>query len=310
MNSILNEWFGEEVCEAYINIDEFLSHAKSEEVSHEDEDALEQMYAATDEEMLNMVNGNDDTLGRMFTETDEEMLNIVEDQFTCRGCNLKFLNEENYKIHQDRCMNKLQNFNCSYCNRKFNREMYKNLHQKHCDRNTNVQSRPMKQLKLDRPEHSLSVMQVGGSSNLSDGSSILPKQIKSSLSNNATVYRKQFDVENRTHLMDRMEIVISTFREIIEKELKKINGMKYYFTLRIMFHQGKDPSILTDPPISFRSEVFTALNSEKFHLNAKVAAQQFQQQIDQFQRNGSGWVINHFIDMDIGKLIKTVFEIC
>jgi hypothetical protein len=44
---------------------------------------------------------------------------------------------------------------------------------------------------------------------------------------------------------------------------------------------------------------------QKLSLHAKVANQQFQQQIEQFQRNGSGWVIDHFINMDIGGFDKT-----
>ena len=68
-----------------------------------------------------------------------------------------------------------------------------------------------------------------------------------------------------------------------------------------MFHQSKDPDNLTDPPVSFRSEVFTALNMDKFEIHTKFAFQQFQQQIETFERNGSGWVLDHFINLDIGK---------
>ena len=63
----------------------------------------------------------------------------------------------------------------------------------------------------------------------------------------------------------------------------------------MIFHQGKDPSIITEHPVSFRSEVFTALNMDKFDLHLKV-----KEQVEEFQ-NGSGWVLNHFINMDIGK---------
>ena len=77
-------------------------------------------------------------------------------------------------------------------------------------------------------------------------------------------------------------------KSILTIELSHGKGIKFYFTLRIIFHQSKDPSIITEHPVSFRSEVFTALNMDKFDLHLKVAMMQFQKQVEEFQKNGSG----------------------
>ena len=84
-------------------------------------------------------------------------------------------------------------------------------------------------------------------------------------------------------------------------ELSSKRPIKFYFTLCMVYHQSKDPSIVTEPPVSFRSEVFTALNMENVDLHCKIAMEQFQKQVDEFQKNGSGWVLDHFINLDIGK---------
>ena len=169
--------------------------------------------------------------------------------------------------------------------------------------------KPLKQTKIDdyaappSPVFPL-VVQLGGS-NVEHGESwTLPKQIESSINGKAVTYRKEFDTNNKHDLVGRMEKLITTFRSSIEVQLSKLNAIKYYFTLRMIFHQSKDNSIVTDPPVSFRSEVFTALNSEKLYLHTNVAMKQFNKQIDEFKRNGSGWVINHFINLDIGKLFS------
>ena len=77
-------------------------------------------------------------------------------------------------------------------------------------------------------------------------------------------------------------------------------GIKYYFTLKMMYHKTVDTTILSDPPPLFPTEVFSALDMTKFGDHVKFAMQQLQQQMENFQRNGSGWIIDHFIHLDIG----------
>ena len=145
----------------------------------------------------------------------------------------------------------------------------------------------------------MSVVQVGGSKEMQRDSSTKPRIVESALNKMAVTYRIDFDEENRMDPFERLINYLTTFKPTIKIELEKRPAIKYYFTLKVVFHQSKDPSIITDVPVNFRTEVFPALNLEKLDLHNTIAMKQFQKRIY--------WVIyrvlNHFINVDIGKNI-------
>ena len=263
-------------------------------------------YVASDKDQNKNENEekhNDDfDLARLFAETDEEMWMMIEDIQKCQKCGLCFLTEENLRCHEDRCCNKEMKYRCVYCNRKFDRELYKNLHQHNCDRNQAGPSHHrMKQTKIDDYTPNNRTAQAGGSNQPTDETWAPPKKLQSAVNNKAVTYRKEFDGGNKENLFERLQIVLHMFKNTIKSELEKRPGIKYYYTLRMIFHQSKNTSILSDPPVSFRSEVFAALDFRKLDLHLQVALNQFEHQIEEFQRNGSGWAIDHFVNVDIGK---------
>ena len=300
----MDEWFHNEAsCRNVIDIDEILRDALLDQINNSkpfdfDEGELSRLFAETDQDMIEL----DLDLNELSEQSDQ---NVLEGRmYSCSSCGMDFLSLENLQFHEDRCCNKKYNFKCVHCNRKFNRELYKNLHQQHCDRNDNVEARPFKQTKLDDfATNSINIVQSGGANEPHEETWAVPRMIVRALNNKAVTYRKEFDTENREDWFGRMEKILASFRDTINTELSKGKGIKYFFTVRMVFHQSKDTSILTDPPVSFRSEVFTALDVEKLDLHIKVAMQQFQHQIEEFQRNGSGWVIDHFINIDIGEFL-------
>lgn len=224
---------------------------------------------------------------------------MVEGVSSCGNCGSTFLSQENLNKHEERCMNKTYIFHCKYCHRKFTREAHKILHQQNCSGKDEEIERPLKQRKIDEFTLSSNV-QTGGSTSQRQAFEE-PSLIASALNKKALTYRIKFNPESREDPMVNLENSLQRYRFVTEKELRKRSGVKYYFTLSTIFHQSKDKSIVTDVPVSFRTEVFTALNMEKFDLHLKVTMKQLQQKIDQFQRNGSGWVLDHFINIDIGK---------
>jgi len=199
-------------------------------------------------------------------------------------------------------MSKTYNFRCTNCNRKFTRETHQNLHQRHCRRPGEI-VRPAKQRKIDEfASHPL--VQTGGSSDelLSE-----PRLIESALNKKAVTYRKDFERVNQNDPYGKLTNSLSMFKPIIQNELENKPAVKYFFTLKMVFHQSKDASILTDVPVSFRSEVFSALDDSKLELHNRIAIKQLHEQIDLFQR--SGWILDHFLNVDIGmnfSLIKVV----
>ena len=51
-------------------------------------------------------------------------------------------------------------------------------------------------------------------------------------------------------------------RTVFNKVEGESEAMKRYLSLRLYFHKANEPSILTDLPVAFQTEVFTTVNVE------------------------------------------------
>lgn len=77
-------------------------------------------------------------------------------------------------------------------------------------------------------------------------------------------------------------------------------GVNIYVTLNVEFKKILE-DITTNPAISFRTEVYRVLNRAPEDINNQVVEmlQMFNENIDTFIQNGSGWVFNIFTGMQI-----------
>ena len=66
------------------------------------------------------------------------------------------------------------------------------------------------------------------------------------------------------------------------------------------FCKSTSPSFKTDPAVTFRSEVFKSIDTRGLDYQFHVGYNQIVLQINEFQRNGSGWVIDHLQHLDLG----------
>ena len=57
----------------------------------------------------------------------------------------------------------------------------------------------------------------------------------------------------------------------------------------------------SNPPVTFRSQVFTRLNRDSFDSNMEKCLSEYFARIEEYERSGSGWVIDTFIHLDLGK---------
>ena len=190
-------------------------------------------------------------------------------------------------------------FNCRICEKKFSRKTYQLYHEQHCDENKQQSStKRIRQSKIDDFIPNIATLQEGGAIQESDE----PQLIQSTVNKVAVTYRKWFDRDNRVDYFERLKNALTSYHDtiIVQKNAKK--SIKYYFTVVLIFHKNKNTEELTDPPISFRSAVFTLLdgNIDEAYNHSLSAYQQFVKQIEEFQRNGSDWVLNHFICLDLG----------
>ena len=67
----------------------------------------------------------------------------------------------------------------------------------------------------------------------------------------------------------------------------------------MVFHRAARPDILTEPPVYFRTEPVASTSSNPIELQLKVALRRLWQEIDTYEENGSGWVLDHLIELDL-----------
>lgn len=89
---------------------------------------------------------------------------------------------------------------------------------------------------------------------------------------------------------------------VVGKFLLENQNVKWYITLILDFHKANNPTILAEPHITFRTEVFTLFNTDNIYAMYSAAYSMFLQKISNYQSNGSRWVVDHFIDVSLGKL--------
>ena len=203
---------------------------------------------------------------------------------------------------------KRKSLSCVHCQKVFVRLGNKCLHEQRCKSNKSKRKRYSTQqtkiedyIKKPRVEN-LIAEQVGGSNPIMEHPETwrAPQLAESMLNRTALTYRKEFNENNRKELQQRLLTVMDTFTPIIQGEIVKKKGVKRYLSLKLVFCQAKDVTDLTDPPVVFRSEVFMSLDDSQLDVNFKVAYNQLLHQIEEFQRNGSGWVVHHFLALDLG----------
>ena len=248
-----------------------------------------------------------------FDETDQDML-ITEDPlpcivnqgafpFPCLKCSHSFYDAENLKRHTENCHGQVKEWHCRYCSKVFHRDQNKLFHERNCEQGPGI-SRKRQQQTIDNYVSKISKgeYQVGAGQ---DGVTIEEKEptlIESSLKYTAKLYRKEFDQGNRRNLLNRLQHSLNHFKPIIARDtLLSKQSVKWYLSLNMDFVKAADVSVKTDPSVTFRSEVFCSLNANKLDETFEAGYNQIVQLIDEFQQNGSGWVVDKFVAIDLGK---------
>ena len=112
--------------------------------------------------------------------------------------------------------------------------------------------------------------------------------VESALQNAASVYRKHFNQEDCQNLLENLKTNLTELKDIfVNKILVQTQALKWYVTLKLNFHKANDPAVITEPPVVLDA-MFHAVYNE------------LTQKIHDYQANGSGWVMDQFIDVDLG----------
>ena len=143
-----------------------------------------------------------------------------------------------------------------------------------------------------------------------------PEIVNSPLKYTALTFRKIFNCHNKRNILQQLKDIIHSTDPVIEGQTRaNAEAIKCYLSLNMNFCKFLSAGVKTDVPVTFRSEVLKSTDTHELNYQFYVGYKRFVQQIDEFQRNGSDWVVNHLEHFDLGfcnfynKLINLIVQV-
>ena len=138
---------------------------------------------------------------------------------------------------------------------------------------------------------------MAGNNSLNNNDSITLH--KSAISGNSRMHRKVF--------ADGEQFTLNTLNEF-KPIIIASYSIKYYFSVKVIYHQVKDVNDLTDPPAVHNTDVFKFL---KLQTNVEKQLEtiflMISKSIEEFEKNGSGWVLDHYVSIDLCRYNNLLF---
>ena len=85
----------------------------------------------------------------------------------------------------------------------------------------------------------------------------------------------------------------------INEEVVKKRAVKFYLSLHVNFHLSTDVAFLTDPPAILNIDTIEVYDSSDVHDALNSTYENLVSAIEEFQRRGSGWILNKLIALDL-----------
>ena len=83
------------------------------------------------------------------------------------------------------------------------------------------------------------------------------------------------------------------------KEVAVQHGIKWYFALTLTFRKAAFLDVITDPPVVLHTEPKMGLMGTNYEQELSKALEEMMEKIDTFERNGSGWIVDKFLQLDL-----------
>ena len=105
---------------------------------------------------------------------------------------------------------------------------------------------------------------------------------------------------HRSYLQETIQHRQQKRPPIIEGQTRaNTEAVKWYLSLNMNFCKPASPGVKTDPAIMFHLEVFNSIDTHELDYQFHVGYNEIVLQIDEFQRSGSGWVVDHLQHFDL-----------
>ena len=92
---------------------------------------------------------------------------------------------------------------------------------------------------------------------------------------------------------------------VLQKEVAVQHGIKWYFGLTLTFRKAAFLDVITDPPVVLHTEPEMGLRGTNYERKLNEAFEEMIGKIDTFERNGSGWIVDKFLQLDLNIVTYT-----
>ena len=106
----------------------------------------------------------------------------------------------------------------------------------------------------------------------------------------------EFSENTEDQVAQLRSAVLSSARTLLEGIKSNI---KWQIDISVVFAKAANPNIVTEKPIFFLTEPVTSTSGDPLELQLKVALRRLWHEIDTFERNGAGWILNHIHDLNL-----------
>ena len=233
--------------------------------------------------------------------------NANDKEYACSSCSHRFSSKKNCELHEQRCCSTATNT----CRKRQSTAAA-------AAAGTSAEAQiPSKKPNIHQPSSTSRklLVQDGGSTTSTAEQHPetwkIPTLHESAFKGKVMTYKKDFDHNVKINFSERLKNVFHFYKMELDRKLAEspTKAWKYYFSLVCNFHKLELDEVVTDPPVVFRSEVFVVNNdnlSDIIH-HMEIAQLQLWHQIEEFQKNGRGWVIDCFISLDMSKYTTCIF---
>lgn len=121
------------------------------------------------------------------------------------------------------------------------------------------------------------------------------EQVQSAHAGNVRLFRRSLNSDRNVYEQLR-NVILHDVRGILRRQK---SNLKYYVTGKFIFEKPERPGVFTDPPIFMSSDPVATTNSQPIENILQQIYSELVEQIETFQRNGSGWVLREILDVDL-----------
>ena len=200
--------------------------------------------------------------------------------YACPRCKVEFTSKKYRNNHYKKHF-QAKRFACVHCHKDFTRMANKKMHEKKCNIRANG-------------------IQIGGGDFSAQESNKDGQFYNHQQALGGVVRIERIDFAHHSlDLLGRLFQALQQVQERITIEQENTRPFKTYISLKVNFYKAANPNVITEPTPCFNSEPSVVYAASDVSRIMDVIQSNIMQQIDNYEKNGSGWVLHNLVNLDL-----------